>query len=186
MESKNLKWEACLRLLACCVLVIAACLIRTNAETELVFGVYEKKAAYKSIHVFIIQLYVNLVSAGYNLVQLTRCLYYGELSGKRAIFSSYVGLPWLCFFLDQITVYLVFATNCASSSGSFIAVTGNNTMGWMKLCNTYTRFCTQVGAFLLCGYVASLLLAVVSSISALNLFRLYSPKQFMYLKSSFR
>ncbi|CAL5385363.1 unnamed protein product [Camellia sinensis] len=53
----------------------------------------------------------------------------------------------------------------------------------MKLCDKYTRFCIQIGGALLCGYAASLSLALISILSGFSLFRLYSPKRFFLLKA---
>ncbi|OAY69707.1 CASP-like protein 2C1 [Ananas comosus] len=61
----------------------------------------------------------------------------------------------------------------AALQGSLIAVTGVGSFQWSKVCNIYTRFCVQVGGSLICGIAASLAMAVVSSLSAYRLFRLY-------------
>ncbi|GAB4838227.1 hypothetical protein Ancab_027758 [Ancistrocladus abbreviatus] len=178
------KGEALLRLLAVCVLILTSCLIRTNTQTKLLFGVLSERATFKDIDIFVISVYINLAVAGYNLLQFIRCLticfYQHPPATKLTVFSN--TLHWLFFLLDQVTVYLVFATNCAAASVAMLAVTGSKNMQWMKLCNIYTRFCYQAGGHIFCGCVASILLASVSSISAFNLFSFYSPKQFMSLK----
>ncbi|PIN20531.1 hypothetical protein CDL12_06773 [Handroanthus impetiginosus] len=96
--------------------------------------------------------------------------------------ASYRCLAWGIYLLDQAATYLIFAANTAAAQGSILAVTGEKSFQWMKLCNTYTRFCHQIGGALLCGYIAAILMIITSSISAYALFRLYSPKQFLLLK----
>lgn len=85
-------------------------------------------------------------------------------------------------YMLQAVVYITFAANTAAVAASVLAITGADNFAWMKLCNKYTRFCIQIGGALLCGYFASIFMAILSSISAFNLFRLYSPKQFLLLK----
>ncbi|MCE3215564.1 putative xyloglucan endotransglucosylase/hydrolase protein 25 [Datura stramonium] len=96
--------------------------------------------------------------------------------------SSYMNY-WLFFFLDQAVVYTVFAANSAAIEASAIALIGIKSLQWMKICNRFTRFCIQIGGALLLGYVAVLVLIVVSSLSAFQLFRLYSPNHFLQLKT---
>jgi uncharacterized protein (TIGR01569 family) len=86
--------------------------------------------------------------------------------------------------LKQVAAYITFAANLAALEGSVLAVTGAKEFQWMKICNRFTRFCNQIGGALICGFVASLLMAVISSISAFILFRLYSPKRFLLFKGT--
>lgn len=83
----------------------------------------------------------------------------------------------------QIAVYLTFAANTASFEAALLALTGSEALQWMKVCNKFTRFCVQMGGALLCGYVASILMALISTTSAYRVFRMYSPKWFLRLKS---
>ncbi|CAI9765738.1 unnamed protein product [Fraxinus pennsylvanica] len=84
--------------------------------------------------------------------------------------------------LISAAVYTVFAANSAAVQASTFALIGESSLQWMKLCNRFTRFCTQIAGALLCGYVASIFMAVISAMSAYNLFRFYSSKQFLLLK----
>ena len=88
------------------------------------------------------------------------------------------------FVFKQLAAYITFAANSAASEAALLAVTGANELQWMKLCNRFTRFCIQIGGALICGFLSSLLMAVISSISAFNLFRLYSPKRFLLFKQT--
>lgn len=82
----------------------------------------------------------------------------------------------------QAAAYTVFGATAAAVQGSTIAITGEKSFQWMKLCNRFTRFCFQIGGALICGYVAAVLMAITASISAYSLFQFYSPKRFLMLK----
>jgi len=83
----------------------------------------------------------------------------------------------------QIAVYITFAANTAALEASMIAVSGAEAFQWLKLCDRFRRFCVQIGGALLCGYAASFLMALISSVSAYNLFRFYSPNWFLRFKA---
>eukprot|EP00262_Sarcandra_glabra_P010059 TRINITY_DN2493_c0_g1_i3.p1 TRINITY_DN2493_c0_g1~~TRINITY_DN2493_c0_g1_i3.p1 ORF type:complete len:102 (+),score=3.69 TRINITY_DN2493_c0_g1_i3:56-361(+) len=77
----------------------------------------------------------------------------------------------------KLTVaYVSFVANSAAAQASILAITGASPLEWTKVCNIYTRFCEQIAGGILCGYAASLIMAVVSSLSAFNLYRLYSSQ----------
>ncbi|KAI7746705.1 hypothetical protein M8C21_023969, partial [Ambrosia artemisiifolia] len=82
----------------------------------------------------------------------------------------------------KAVVYMIFGASTGSLMACVYAITGERHLFWMKLCNKFNRFCIQIGGALLCGYVAFLLMAVVSFLSAYSLFRHYSPKTFLVLK----
>ncbi|KAI6682560.1 hypothetical protein NL676_036441 [Syzygium grande] len=176
------KIEALLRVCAILLLVLTACLVAMDAQTKLIVYTYAKKATFRDLNALPVLVYIDGVVAGYNLLQLSRCSV--SACYKREIQSPLLkNLSWVHFLLDQVAVYIVFATTAASTQASLLAVTGSKAMQWMKLCNRYTRFCFQIGGALLCGYAACIVLALTSFLSAYNLFRLYSPTKFLQLKS---
>ncbi|XP_021277494.1 CASP-like protein XL3 [Herrania umbratica] len=181
MEFSIQKAEAFLRLCAILLLVLTACLVGFDSQTKVIFYV-EKKASFKDLRALIGLVYITSLAAAYNLVQLscysfsTRC--------KGSSLQSYKYLAWLRYVLDQAAVYVVFAGNFAAFEHSLLVVTGEENFQWMKWCNKYTRFCFQIGGSLLCGFVASLIMVFIASISAFNLFRLFSPKKFLLLKAT--
>ncbi|KAF7147419.1 hypothetical protein RHSIM_Rhsim03G0263900 [Rhododendron simsii] len=133
-------------------------------------------------------VWVDSVAAGYNLLHLLfrSSLCSSRFKGKNIPLVSHHSHPymaWFCFFLDQATVYVVFAVNSAAMEASFLAVTGSSIFQWMKVCNRFTKFCVQIGGAFLSGIVASVLLIALSFLSAFSLFRLYSPSRFLLLKS---
>lgn len=183
MENK-LKTELLLRLSAALILVLAAMLIRTNSETKLIYGLYENTAKSKDLRAFMISEYVFLAAASYSFLHTIRCFFSSSAKGftepKSTVSVNF--LPWLSLVLDQVTAYLVFASNIAAAAGAAMAITGSDSLQWIKLCNIYTRFCYQAGGHIGCGAVASLLLAIVAGLSAFNVFSFYSPKHFLALK----
>ncbi|MCL7028787.1 hypothetical protein MKW94_027399 [Papaver nudicaule] len=169
-NSGILKVEILLRLMSIVLLVITSCLVALDTETELVFGVLRRKATVKDLDVLGVLVIVESVAAGYNFIQLLRCFFI------TTSFKTSPKLAWFCFLLDQIAAYVSFATNSAAAQASLLAITGATVFQWLKLCNIYTRFCFQIGGSLGCGFLASLLMVVISCISAFNLFRHYSSK----------
>ncbi|KAK9931798.1 hypothetical protein M0R45_019062 [Rubus argutus] len=183
MKNHMEKTEAFLRLSSVLLLVLTALLIGLDHQTKFVFFAY-RKASYDNVHALVVLVYVDAVVAGYNLLRL-----FGQCSSTPAAWvkanpnGSNINLAWLSLLLDQMAVYVAFGANSAAFQASVLGITGIPDFQWMKLCNKYTKFCIQMGGALMCGYVACLLLISISFITAFNLFRQYSPKRFLLLKS---
>ncbi|XVE80006.1 hypothetical protein DITRI_Ditri14bG0104000 [Diplodiscus trichospermus] len=180
MELGIQKMEAFLRLSAILVLVLTACLVSFNHQTKVIFYV-EKKASFKDLRALIGLVYITSLAAAYNLLQLS-CYSFSAWC-KGSPLKSHRYLAWFRYVLDQAAVYAVFAGNLVALEHSLLVVTGQKNFQWLKWCDKYTRFCFQIGGSLLCGVVSSLMMAFIASISAFNLFRLYSPKKFLLLKA---
>lgn len=119
------------------------------------------------------------------LVSHIALLIYGSCLLNARVFRINSRLIFFFFnIFKQLAAYITFAANSAAFEAAFLAVTGANELQWMKLCNRFTRFCIQIGGALICGFLSSLLMAVISSISAFNLFRLYSPKRLLLFKQT--
>ncbi|KAL5549090.1 hypothetical protein UlMin_004321 [Ulmus minor] len=173
------KSEIVLRISSVLLLVLTACLVGFDTQTKAVFYI-TKKATYKDLKVLTVLVYVFLVAAGYNLLRLCNSSYPAWFKSKFK--GSNVYYAWISFLLDQIVVYVTFATHSAAFEGALIAVKGVEDFQWMKVCDKFKKFCFQIGGALLCGYFACLIMIVISSISAFHLFRLYSPKRFFLLE----
>lgn len=65
-----------------------------------------------------------------------------------------------------------------------VGLIGVEALQWSKLCNIYTRFCEQVAGSLVCAMLAAVGTALLSVVSARNLFRLY-PSMLSPAPSSF-
>ncbi|CAL5199344.1 unnamed protein product [Lathyrus oleraceus] len=175
MEFRIARGEVFLRVIAILLLVLTAFLVVFDTQTKVVFLTIEKKVTYKDVDVLKILLYVSSSAAGYNMLQLCK----HSCSSK----GSYeMCMVWISLLLDQIAVYLTFATNTALFEAAIFAFTGSEAFQWLKVCNKFTRFCEQIAGAIFCCYVASILMAMISIISAYKVFRMYSPKRFLRLK----
>ncbi|KAK7388493.1 hypothetical protein VNO78_23309 [Psophocarpus tetragonolobus] len=172
--------EVHLRVSAILVLVLTTCLVAFDTQTKVVFLSIEKKATYKDLGALKILVYVTSAAAGYNFLQLCK----HSTWPRKNFQGSYMCKAWISFLLDQMGAYMVFGANTAAVGAAMLAITGSESFQWIKVCDRFTRFCVQVGGALLCGYVASMLMAIVSTISAYNVFRMYSPKWLLRLKTT--
>lgn len=174
--------EILLRTCATVFLVLASCLMGFDHQTKLLFGILTKKATFRDLNALFVLVWVDTAAAAYNMMQLVFGGYLMCGSKRDLSRTSYLYLVWGFYILDQAVVYMVFATTSAAVQGSMLALTGEKSFAWMKVCDKFTRFCFQIGVGLACGLLAILLMAITASISAFNLFRLYSPKQFLLPK----
>ncbi|XP_076897479.1 CASP-like protein 2C1 [Bidens hawaiensis] len=178
----TMRMEAFLRFCVALLLLTSACLIRFDSQTSFIFVSYSRTATFKDMNVLFVLVFLDIAAGGYNLIQLLiKYLLYKQYQ-KLDMRGSYKHLAWFSVLIDQAVAYMIFAANSACLLAATYAVTGEHHLFWLKLCNKFTRFCTQIGGALLCAYVAVLLMAVVSSLSAYSLFRHYSPKAFLVLK----
>ncbi|XP_065850440.1 CASP-like protein 2C1 [Euphorbia lathyris] len=176
------KIEAFLRIFAILMLVMSACLLGFDSQTKTI-AYLQKRVTYKDLKSLFVLMNIACVAAVYNILQLSKYYilnrwYKGNLKGSNRY------LAWFCFFFDQIAVYVTYAATTAAVGESLIAVTGVEIFQWMEWCNKFTRFCFQIGGVVFCCFLAFLLMASISFISAFNLFRLYSPKHFLHFKPS--
>ncbi|KAL1534028.1 CASP-like protein 2C1 [Salvia divinorum] len=171
----SLKREAALRIMNMLLLALTSCLIRFDSQTKVLFYTYKKTATFHVLDALYVLVWIDVAAAVYNFLQLIT-------SYKMQRFATNRYLAWGIFLLDQAAAYTVFSATAAAVQGSMIAITGEKSFQWMKLCNRFTRFCFQIGGALICGYAATVLMVITASISAYSLFRFYSPKRFLVLK----
>ncbi|PIA28642.1 hypothetical protein AQUCO_06800068v1 [Aquilegia coerulea] len=188
MECKTSLVPVLLRLLSMLLLVSTALIVGLDTQKKFIFSTFERKATVKdidalllvSLSLSVLLTIIDSVCAGYNLLQLSDSFFH-HFNGNRKGFN--IKLAWFSLLLDQVVAYTSFGATSAAAQASVIALMGVNSLQWLKMCNLYTRFCIQIGGGLACGYVASLLMVVVSAFSAFNLFRFYSSTKFLSLKS---
>ncbi|KAG6586191.1 CASP-like protein 2C1 [Cucurbita argyrosperma subsp. argyrosperma] len=176
--------EGILRSFAIIGLVLTVLLLGFDKQTTQIFHI-DKKASFRSLHAFVVIMYVDSLAAAYNILQICKCWISAQPKGTSKLGSgSHICLFWASFLLDQAVAYLVFAANTAGMEAALLAVTGAHDFQWMKLCNRFERFCYQVGGAFLCGYGAFFAMCAICVISSFNLFRHYSPNLFFRLKSN--
>lgn len=168
---------------ACALLAAAAALlVGLNTQTETVLFI-RKKATVKDVQALWVLAMAAAAAAGYHLLQLLRCFYLSRFAdGKPCRHRR--AIAWLCFLLDKGCAYLTFATTVAAAQACVVALYGTHALQWTKLCNIYTRFCEQVAGSLVCAMLAAVGTALLSVVSARNLFRLY-PSMLSPAPSSF-
>lgn len=149
---------------------LSALLMAYDSQTEEVFF-QQREATAKQLSALWVLVIVASITAGFQLLQICKCLLCVWLA-KNPCGSNKTG-AWICFFLDQAATYATFTATAAAGQAASVALLGVGHMQWSKLCNVYHRFCEQAGGSILCGLVASLAMAVVSSVSAYQLFQLY-------------
>uniref|UniRef100_A0A0E0ACQ8 CASP-like protein n=1 Tax=Oryza glumipatula TaxID=40148 RepID=A0A0E0ACQ8_9ORYZ len=157
---------------ACALLAAAAALlVGLNTQTETVLFI-RKKATVKDVQALWVLAMAAAAAAGYHLLQLLRCFYLSRFAdGKPCRHRR--AIAWLCFLLDKGCAYMTFATTVAAAQACVVALYGTHALQWTKLCNIYTRFCEQVAGSLVCAMLAAVGTALLSVVSARNLFRLY-------------
>ena len=156
---------------ACTVLAAAtALLLGLNTQTETVILI-RKKATAKDVHALWVLVVVAAAVAGYHLLHLVKCFYLSRFAESPCRSSR--AMAWACLLLDEGCAYMTFAVTVAAAQSCVIALDGAHALQWTKLCNIYTRFCEQVAGSLACGMLAAIGTALLSAVSARNLFRLH-------------
>ncbi|KAH7853303.1 hypothetical protein Vadar_001006 [Vaccinium darrowii] len=122
------KTEYLLRISAISLLVLTACLVGFDAQTKLIFHSFHRTASFRDMNALVVLVWVDSVAAGYNLLHLLAgtSICSRIKRNNNPVKVSHPYLAWVCFLLDQATVYVVFAANSAATEASFLAVTGSN------------------------------------------------------------
>lgn len=164
--------EVILRCVICGLGVLAAVLVGTDSQDKIIFSI-DKKAKFTDMKALVFLVLANAIAAAYSLVQSLRCI----VSMVRGSVLINKTLAWLIFSCDQIIAYVMLAAVAAAVQSAVISERGQPELQWMKTCNMYRKFCTQVGEGLVSAVVVSLSMVTVSGMSAFNLFRLYGSKK---------
>ncbi|KAL6009608.1 hypothetical protein ACLOJK_000036 [Asimina triloba] len=86
-------------------------------------------------------------------------------------------LAWAIFSCDQVVAYVTLAAVAAAAESAALAKLGQPELQWMRICNMYGKFCTQIGEGIVSSVVVSLSMIALSGVSAFNLFRLYGANK---------
>ncbi|KAK1422556.1 hypothetical protein QVD17_17839 [Tagetes erecta] len=163
--------ELIFRFLISAAALLAALLLVTDTQVKQIFTI-QKKAKFTDMKSLVILVVVNGMGAAYSVVQTIRCVV-SMLRGGGSIVLFNKPLAWLVFCGDQVMAYvMVGATGAAAQSAAF-AKLGEPQLQWMKVCDMYDSFCTQVGEAIATSVFATATTIIVSLISAFTLFRLY-------------
>lgn len=160
--------ELVLRTLICVLGVLAAALVGSDSQVRVFFSI-EKKAKFTDMKSMVFLVAANGIAATYSLIQVLRCVV-GMIRGT-VLFSK--SLAWIIFSGDQAVAYLSLSALAAASQSSIYGKQGQEEFQWIKICNMYGKFCNQAGEGVASAVVVTLSMAIVSSLSAYSLFRLY-------------
>ncbi|KAJ4731011.1 CASP-like protein [Rhynchospora pubera] len=100
-KSRVVKVEGALRFVCMVLAAMTAMLMGLNAQTKTVFFI-QRKASAKDIEALWILTMATAAAAGYNFLQLLRCIYLSVQ--KESSCCSNRAVAWLCFVLDQAAV----------------------------------------------------------------------------------
>ncbi|KAH9555364.1 hypothetical protein CY35_08G110700 [Sphagnum magellanicum] len=126
-----------------------------------------KKAYYSLFTSFKYLVWANAVAAVVALVQLIIVV---------AISRQSKAGGWITLLVDQAVAYVLLAAAAASTEVAYVAKHGINYIGWNEQCSNYHRFCMRVGISLVLTYMATLMFAILTLMSAHRLFSLQSTK----------
>eukprot|EP00268_Persea_americana_P004962 TRINITY_DN11637_c0_g2_i1.p1 TRINITY_DN11637_c0_g2~~TRINITY_DN11637_c0_g2_i1.p1 ORF type:complete len:201 (-),score=48.18 TRINITY_DN11637_c0_g2_i1:194-796(-) len=160
--------EVVLRCAICGLGVLAAVLVGIDKQDKVIFSI-DKKAKFTDMKALVFLVIANAIAASYSFIQGLRCIV-SILRGS-ALFNK--TLAWAIFSCDQIMAYVMLAAVAAAAQSSVFGQFGQSELQWMKICNMYEKFCTQVGEGIVSSLVVSLSMVTISGMSAFNLFRLY-------------
>ncbi|KAG1367042.1 CASP-like protein 2B1 [Cocos nucifera] len=148
--------------------VLGAALVSSDTQVREIFSL-EKKAKFTDMKALVFLVIANGIAAGYSLIQGVRCVV-SMIKGS-VLFNK--ALAWAIFSCDQVMAYTTLAAVAAAAQSAVLGEFGQSELQWMKICDLYGKFCTQVGEGLVSSFVVSLSMVSLSGLSAFNLFRLY-------------
>nr|WDD38929.1 CASP-like protein [Fagopyrum tataricum] len=160
--------ELLLRVLICGSSALAAFIIATNSQVREIFTI-QKKAKFTEMKALVFLVVTNGILASYSLAQLVRCAL--SMSKGSILFNR--PLAMAIFSGDQLMAYLSLAAVAASLESSALAKLGQSELQWMKICGLFEKYCNEGAGGVACAVLASLCAALLSSISAYSLFRLF-------------
>ncbi|XP_010909399.1 CASP-like protein 2B1 [Elaeis guineensis] len=148
--------------------VLGAALVSSDTQVREIFSL-EKKAKFTDMKALVFLVIANGIAAGYSLIQGVRCVV--SMIKGTVLFNK--AWAWVIFSCDQVMAYVTLAAVGAAAQSAVLGEFGQSELQWMKICNLYGKFCTQVGEGLVSSFVVSLSMVSLSGLSAFNLFRLY-------------
>ncbi|KAJ0979725.1 hypothetical protein J5N97_015199 [Dioscorea zingiberensis] len=161
--------ELVLRVLAVATTLAAAIIMGEAKETETVPVqltpslpaipvAATAKSSYSSAFVYFVV--ANAIACGYSIVSLGGAMASKGKRGKLAV---------LMLIMDEIMVALLFSGNGAAAAIGVVGEKGNSHVGWNKICNVFTKFCSHVKASVMVSLVGALAYLLLASFRIISL-----------------
>ncbi|KAK1277937.1 hypothetical protein QJS04_geneDACA020136 [Acorus gramineus] len=74
-------------------------------------------------------------------------------------------------FLDALMAGILASAGGAAASVAYLGLKGNSHVGWLKICNTYTKFCRHIGSSVIISLGGSVTLVLLVGVSTYSLYR---------------
>ncbi|MFX6533065.1 CASP domain-containing protein [Acinetobacter baumannii] len=147
-----------LRVLTVGLTLAAACLMLTNNQTTVVYGIeVDARCSYASAFTFF--AIANLIACGFTVVSLFIVLILGSKAGN-PIYYFYIFLHDL-----SITVFLMSGCGAATAVG-YIGEKGNSHIGWTAVCDHFGKFCNRALVSIGLSYVGIFFYLILTVIYA--------------------
>ncbi|XP_076959392.1 CASP-like protein 2B1 [Bidens hawaiensis] len=130
--------ELILRTVICGLGLAAALLVATDTQVKQILSI-QKRAKFTDMKSLVFLAVANGIAAACSLVQILRCV----VTGGSVVLNK--PLAWLIFSADQVMGYVMVAAIAAAGQSAVFAKVGEAEVEWMAICDTYGKFCNQVG-----------------------------------------
>ncbi|XP_057767577.1 CASP-like protein 1F2 [Salvia miltiorrhiza] len=157
-SSKSHATQIFLRILAIGTTLSAACLMFTNKQATVVYGI-PVDARYTYSPAFKFFAFANIVAFALSLLSLILVF----LMGRKAASSTH----YFCLFLhDLIITTLLMAALAASWAIAYVGKFGNSHTGWIQICDHFGKFCNRGIASTLLGFLGVIIYLILTIVSA--------------------
>ncbi|XP_042064150.1 CASP-like protein 1F2 [Salvia splendens] len=147
-----------LRILAIATTLSAACLMITNKQATLVFGI-QVDARYSYSPAFKFYAFANIVAFALSVLSLIAVF----LMERKPLNSTY----YFCLFLhDLMITVLLMAGLGAAMAIAYVGKFGNSHTGWMQICDHFGKFCNTVIASSVVGFLGLFVYLILTIVSA--------------------
>ncbi|XP_057972595.1 CASP-like protein 1F1 [Malania oleifera] len=148
-----------LRILAFATALTATCLMVTNKQSTVIFGI-EIDAKYSYSSAFKFFALANAVACAFCVVSLFLAFFLARQGSINP--STY----FLLFLHDLMMMGLVLAACAAATAIGYVGQYGNRHTGWVSICNQFGKFCRRSTISVVLSYLSFISLLLLSVISA--------------------
>ncbi|XP_042058947.1 CASP-like protein 1F1 isoform X2 [Salvia splendens] len=147
-----------LRILAIATTLSAACLMITNKQATLIFGI-QVVARYSYSPAFKFYAFANIAAFALSVLSLIAVF----LMERKPLNSTF----YFCLFLHDLTVtVLLMAGLGAAMAIAYVGKFGNSHSGWMQICDHFGKFCNRVIASSVVGFLGLFVYLILTIVSA--------------------